>query len=404
MDFKALAQEIQEDVVCWRHDFHAHPELSAREYRTSQKIAEILREIGYENVHVGLPGAPEIGVTADLNPGKPGKCIALRSDIDALPVCEETGLPYASENPGVMHACGHDAHMAMLLGAAKLLFQIRDQINGNIRLIFQPCEEDVLIETECLKSGAQVILDDTDIMDGVDAIFALHVWGSLPTGAIYYAPGPFMTANAAIAMEVRGVGGHGALPQNCVDPVVIACQIVSAWQTIVSREVSPLDMAVLSIGGINVEDAVFNVIPEKVSLVGGVRTYGDDLLEYIEKRMKEIAEGIAHGMRAEINFEADYGGPAVINDETFTEQAADAIRGALGEDHIKRTQPVMPSEDFAWYQKRVPGAIFFLGVGDKKKGTDYPQHHVRFNADDDALPVGVASLAAVAYGFLNQGN
>lgn len=379
----------------WRHDFHEYPELSGKEFRTTQKIAEILREIGYENIRIGIPGFPEVGVVADLNPGKPGKCIALRADIDALPVCEETGVPYASKTPGVMHACGHDAHIAMLLGAARILFQLRDQIDGNVRLIFQPCEEEVMSE-ECQKSGAQVIVEDGHIMDGVDAVFALHVWGSLPSGSVFYAPGPFMTTNMTVEMQVKGVGGHGAAPQQCIDPVVAACQIVTAWQTIISREVSPLDTAVLSVGGINVKNAAYNIIPESVSLVAGLRTFDIGLLKYVEKRMREIAEGIAHGMRAEIAFQSVYGGPPVINDEEFTRNAADAIRRAVGDEHVKLTSPVMPSEDFAWYQQVVPGAIMFLGVGDKEKGTDHPQHHVKFNSDDDALPVGVASLVAVA--------
>ena len=401
IDFKNLANEVSEDVIRWRHEFHEYPELSAHEIRTTQKIAKILQEIGYERLKTGIPEATDIGVVADLNPGNPGKCIALRADIDALPICEETGLPYASKISGVMHACGHDAHIAMLLGAAKILFQLRDKINGNVRLIFQPCEELVLSE-ECPKSGAQVIVEDGNILKGVDAIFALHVWGTLPSGFIFYTPGPFMTANMTVEMKVKGIGGHGATPQECVDPVVAACQIISAWQTIVSREVSPEETAVLSVGGINVENPTYNLIPESVSVLAGIRTFSNELLYYIEKRMNEIAEGIAHGMRTEIEFNSVFGGPPVVNDEIFTKKAAHIISNVLGEEYVQKTSPVMPSEDFAWYQQCVPGTLMFLGVGDEKKGTNYPQHHVKFNSDDDALPTGVASLAAVAYNFLTE--
>lgn len=398
-DFKSMAQAVKEDIIRWRHDFHEHPELSFKEVETTQKVAAILREIGYEQIQTGIPRVPEIGVVADLNPGKPGRCIALRADMDALPVSEETGLPYASKNKNIMHACGHDAHIAMLLGAAKVLFQLRDQINGNVRLIFQPSEEYVLSE-ECRKSGARLIVEEGSAMGGVDAIFALHVWGTLPTGVICYTPGPFMTTNLIVDMKVKGVGGHGAMPQDCIDPVIAACQIISAWQTIISREVAPQDTAVLSVGGINVEGTAYNIIPESVSVLAGVRTYSEELIGQIESRMKEIAEGIAHAMRAEISFSTLRGVPPVINDEEFTENAVRAICQAVGPEHMQRIKPVMPSEDFSWYQKLAPGAIMFLGVGDETKGTNYAQHHPKFNSDDDALPVGVAGLAAVAYHFL----
>lgn len=402
LDFKKLALDVKDDVIRWRHDFHENPELSFKEVATTQKVANALRSMGYEKVEIGVPRAPEVGVIADLNPGKPGKCIALRADMDALPVHEETGLPYASKNDGVMHACGHDSHIAMLLGAAKLLFPLRDQINGNIRFIFQPSEEYVLSE-ECRKSGARLIVEEGHAMDGVDAVFCLHVWGTLPTGSIYYAPGPFMTTNLIVDMKVKGIGGHGAMPQNCVDPVVTACQIVNAWQTIISREVAPQDTAVLSVGGINVDGGMaYNVIPDSVSVVAGVRTYDESLINQIETRMKEIAEGIAHGMRASITFSTLRGVPPVINDIAFTENAVRVLRTTIGEDHVKTTSPVMASEDFSWYQKVAPGAIMFLGVGDEKKHTNFAQHHPKFNSDDDALPIGVASLAAVACNFISE--
>ena len=204
-------------------------------------------------------------------------------------------------------------------------------------------------------------------------------------------------------MKVKGIGGHGAMPQNCVDPVVTACQIVNAWQTIISREVAPQDTAVLSVGGINVDSGMaYNVIPDSVSVVAGVRTYDESLINQIETRMKEIAEGIAHGMRASITFSTLRGVPPVINDIAFTENAVRVLRTTIGEDHVKTTSPVMASEDFSWYQKVAPGAIMFLGVGDEKKHTNFAQHHPKFNSDDDALPIGVASLAAVACNFISE--
>ena len=399
IDFKSLALGVKDDVIRWRHDFHRHPELSFHEVETTKKVVKALKEIGYENIRVGVPRAPEVGVTVDLNPGKKGKCIALRADMDALPIQEETGLPYASENENVMHACGHDSHVAMLLGAAKILFPLRDEINGNIRFIFQPSEEYVLSD-ECRKSGARLIVEEGHEMDDVDAVYGLHVWGTLPTGTIFYSPGPFMTTNLIVDMKVKGVGGHGAMPQNCVDPVVAACQIISAWQTIISREISPQDTAVLSVGGINVNGAAYNVIPESVSVLAGVRTYSEELITQIETRLREMAEGIAHGMRADIEFSTLRGVPPVINDADFTEHAVHVLAETIGSEHVKTTSPVMASEDFSWYQKKAPGAIMFLGVGDEEKKTNFAQHHPKFNSDDDALPTGVAALASVAYDFL----
>ena len=401
-NFKEQAFEIKDEISGWRHHFHQYPELSFQERATTQKIAEILREIGYESIRIGVPRAPEVGVMAELNPGKPGKCIALRADMDALPIQEETNLLYASQYSNVMHGCGHDAHIAMLLGAAKLLFPLRGKINGNVRFIFQPSEEYVLSE-ECRKSGARLIVEEGDWMQGVDAVFGLHVWGTLPSGVIHYVPGAFMTTNLIVNMRVKGVGGHGAMPQNCVDPVVTACQIINAWQTIISRETDPQDTAVLTVGAVNVDGGgAYNVIPESVSVIAGVRTYSEELIQHIEVRMEEMAECIAKGMRASIDFSTLRGVPPVINDETFTLNAVEDIKETVGADHVARTKPVVASEDFAWYQKMAPGAIMFLGVGDKEKDTWYAQHHPHFNSDDDALPIGTASLAAVACGYLER--
>lgn len=401
-NFKEQALDIQQEISRWRHHFHQYPELSFQEKTTTQTIAAILKEIGFESIQIGIPRAPDVGVMADLNPGKPGKCIALRADMDALPIQEETGKTYASKYPNVMHGCGHDAHMAMLLGAAKILFPLRNQIDGNIRFIFQPSEEYVLSE-ECRKSGARLIVEEGNWMNGVDAVFGLHVWGTLPSGVIHYVPGPFMTTNLIVDMRVSGVGGHGAMPQNCVDPVVTTCQIINAWQTIISRETDPQDTAVLTVGAINVDGGgAYNVIPESVSIVAGVRTYSEELIQRIEVRMKEMAECIAVGMRAHIEFSTLRGVPPVINDETFTLNAAEDLKQTIGADRVVRTRPVVASEDFAWYQKLAPGAIMFLGVGDKEKDTLYAQHHPHFDADDDALPLGTAALATVACGYLER--
>lgn len=399
-DFKQMALDVQNDVIKWRHYFHENPELSFEEVNTTQKIAEILKGFGYEDIRTGLPLFPETGVIASLNPGKAGKCIALRADIDALPVLEESDVPYKSKIDGKMHACGHDAHISMLLGVAKVLFQLRDQIDGNVKFIFQPGEEEHKNEI-ISKGGARIIVEHTDIMDGVDAVFGFHVWATLPTGMVCYKAGPFMTTNMIVDMTVEGVGGHGAMPHTCVDPMVVASQIVSAWQTIVSREVNPFDMAVITVGKMEANGS-WNVIPQKAVLTGGVRTLDAALMETIKIRMQEIAESIAKGMRATVEFKIGQGAPPVVNDPVFTKKAASAITKALGEDSIMETSAVVPSEDFSFYQRVVPGALFFLGVGDEKKATNYAQHHPKYKVDDEALFKGVASAAAVAFDFVNN--
>lgn len=352
------------------------------------------------DVTIGIPLYPELGVIANLNPGKEGKCIALRADIDALPILENTNLTYKSKYEGVMHACGHDAHISMMLGAAKILFQIRSQIDGNVKFIFQPGEEAYKAEITP-KTGARLIVEDSDIMKDVDAVFGIHVWGTLPTGVLCYKPGPFMATNMIVNLTVEGKGGHGGMPHTCIDPVVIICQIINAWQMILSREVNPLDTAVLTVGKIESEGA-WNIIPQNASLVAGVRTLTDELMETIKNRMREMAESIGKGMRANIEFSAMKSVPPVINDIKFTQKAVAAIEKTLGAESVMETLPVMPSEDFSLYQKVSPGALLFLGIGDDKKETNYAQHHPKFKIDDDALFKGVAAASAVAFDFINN--
>lgn len=399
-DFRQMALDIQQDFIDWSHYFHENPEVSFEEFNTTKKIAGILKEIGYEDVTIGIPLYPELGVIANLNPGKEGKCIALRADIDALPILENTNLTYKSKYEGVMHACGHDAHISMMLGAAKILFQIRSQIDGNVKFIFQPGEEAYKAEITP-KTGARLIVEDSDIMKDVDAVFGIHVWGTLPTGVLCYKPGPFMATNMIVNLTVEGKGGHGGMPHTCIDPVVIICQIINAWQMILSREVNPLDTAVLTVGKIESEGA-WNIIPQNASLVAGVRTLTDELMETIKNRMREMAESIGKGMRANIEFSAMKSVPPVINDIKFTQKAVAAIEKTLGAESVMETLPVMPSEDFSLYQKVSPGALLFLGIGDDKKETNYAQHHPKFKIDDDALFKGVAAASAVAFDFINN--
>lgn len=399
-DFKQMALEVSEDYIKWRHEIHKNPELSFEEEETTKKIVSILKDIGYEEIRVGVPYFPNTGVFAELNPGKEGKCVALRADIDALPIKEEADVSYTSENDGVMHACGHDAHTAMLLGAAKVLYSIKDEIPGNVKLIFQPAEESAKPEIVD-KSGANLINSETDELDNVDAIFGLHVANDFPTGKIGYRPSEFMTANALVDLVVEGVGGHGAMPHYAVDPVVISAQIINVWQTIISREINPLHMGVLTVGKL-IGDGDWNIIPSKATLTAGVRTFDRELLKHLIERMEESATGVAESMRATVKFDYLLGSPPVINDEDLTHKSVGWISEAIGEENTEKIDPIMGTEDFAWYQQTVPGVFLFLGIEDEEKGTVYSPHHPKFKVDDDALSNGVASLTSIAYGFLTD--
>lgn len=399
-DIKKMASEISDKVIAWRHAFHSDPELSFLEERTSAKIASILREIGYEDVSIGIPHFPETGVIANLNPGKEGPCLALRADIDALAMQEMTEVPYRSKNDNASHSCGHDAHMSIMLGVAKILFELRDRINGNVRFIFQPGEE-ALLPGRTTRSGATIITEDSAVMDGVDGIVGLHVWGTMPSGKFGYRVGPVMTMNGNGVLRIEGKGGHGAMPHTCIDPVVVAGQILSAWQTIVSREIDPLDMCVLTVGRITAEGA-WNIIPQHAEMVFGTRTLCVATMKRVEERMRAIAFGVASGMNCTIDFKFTATIPPVVNDAEMTKGLVAAIEDLFGSDSLFETPPLMPSEDFSKFLEKAPGVLLFLGVGDEEKETHYAQHHPKFKVDDDVLYKGVAAVSQYAVNFINK--
>ena len=340
-------------------------------------------------------GGKDVGVIATIK-GKAAKpMIALRADIDALRMKEENeDLPYRSRNEGVMHACGHDAHTAILLITAKLLNELKGELPGSVRLIFQPAEE--------IGSGAEAIIKAGGL-EGVEAVAGLHVWSYFPSGTLGFRKGPFFAAVDEIEIKVKGKGGHGAAPQFAVDPVVMASNIVLALQTIVSREVDPLDSAVITVGKIEGGTA-FNIIPEEALLVGTVRTFIPETREKVISRIEELSKGIAKAMRGDAEFVDNYSTPALINDPKFTEFAINLAKDLFGESCIiSEAERNMGGEDFALYLEKVPGTFFLLGTGNKDKGTDRPHHNPFFNVDDEVLPIGVELLANIAYEFLRGG-
>ncbi|MFP4482483.1 MAG: M20 family metallopeptidase [Thermovirgaceae bacterium] len=388
----SLAAKFNEEVIGLRHFFHSRPEIAWEEVETSRKIESLLKEWGFENIRRGVRGT-ECGVTADLNAGEKGPAIALRADMDALAIKEENDLPYVSKNEGVMHACGHDSHMAILLGASKVLASMKEELPGKVRFIFQPAEEYGLV------SGAEHMIRE-GALEGIDAIAGLHIWSPLESGLVAVRSGPVMASCDSWTLSFFGKGGHGAMPQDAVDPTLAASTFVNLLQTIVSREVNPQEVVVVSVGKF-VTGSAFNIIPDSVEIVGTARTFNNDIQNALPGMIQRISDGISSALRCRAKLEYTKFTPAAINDSELTQQFIETAERTLGEQRIQASPMVMVSEDFSYYQQKIPGVFFFLGCGNKAKGTDNPHHSPRFNVDDNVLQDGVALLASFAMDFLS---
>jgi amidohydrolase len=367
-----------------RRVLHQDPELSGQERATSDYLAAELQQLGLEprrNVGGGF------GVVADIRAGS-GPAVALRADMDALPINEETGLPFASRNPGVMHACGHDAHMAMLLGAALLLKNNQRELRRPVRLIFQPAEEH--------PPGGAAGMIEAGILYGVDSIFALHVWSRLASGVLGTRIGAFMSSVHDIKITIRGKGGHAAMPQECTDPVVVAGHVITALQTVISRSIAMTDSAVVSITRMQAGSAT-NIVPDTAELEGTIRALDDAVRTCVCTRVREIAEGIAaaHGARADVDVRPGY--PTLVNDAHAVERMVTAAhRLGWNESAIQTLPPQGGGEDFAYYAQKVPAAFAFLGAAPDDPATAFPQHHPKFAINEEVLPLGAALLAELA--------
>lgn len=374
-----------------RRAIHAKPELGWKEVETSKLIEARLRELGCSNVRRGFKGT-ESGVVADIVGGKPGKRVALRADIDALPIREENDVPYKSTVDGVMHACGHDAHAAMLLGAAEILCKIKAGLAGSVRLVFQPAEE------TGYDSGAPAMIKE-GALDGVDAIAGIHVWAQAPAGVFGLRKGPVMASADLWEMTIQGKGGHGAMPQGAIDPTVAVAYLISMLQTIISREVDPLESAVLSVGKVEAGSAP-NVIPDKAVITGNVRTTNRDTRDGMETRIRRVIDGVSAALRVttELKYTRIY--PVTINDAEMVEVLGAVASETMGKEAVKELPIVMGSEDFSYYGEKVPAVFAMLGMGDAAKGSDKPHHSPHFNSNDDVLADGAAILAGFAARFL----
>jgi amidohydrolase len=390
---KNAAAGMTEDLTALRRHLHMHPEVSWQEVETSRFIASKLEEIGLKP-RIGA-GEKPVGVVADLDCGGSSPCLALRADIDALGFSEENDMDYKSLNPGVMHACGHDGHIAMLLGAAKILCSMRDRLRGRIRFIFQPAEE------FGAGSGAQVMVKD-GVLEGVDAIAGMHLWSHVPSGRVQWRCGPVMGSSDAWEICFRGKGGHGALPHQAIDPIVIAAHFILAIQNIVSRETDPLQTCVISTGMLQ-SGNVINAIPETAELCGNIRTLDTDVRAHAEKSFLRMAKSVAETYRgsAETKYVSVYPYP-VNNDAALTELFREIAVQVVGQENVEESPIRMTSEDFSFYQTVLPGVFFFLGSGDPEKGTTAPHHSPHFDVDDSVLPRGVGLLASFAVAALEK--
>ena len=383
------ADKIIEQVISWRRDIHAHPELSQHEERTSGIVAGVLEGLGIE-VKRNVGG---YGVVGLLRGKSEGRTVALRADMDALPLNEETGLPFASQNPGVMHACGHDTHTAMLLGAACVLSEMRDELNGNVRFIFQPAEE--LNPT----GGAPGMIRE-GVLEGVDGIFALHVWPAYETGEIAIRSGSTMAASDRIFLTVRGRSAHGSRPDQGVDAIVIAANVITGLQSIISRSVSPLDSAVVTIGTIH-GGYRYNVIPDCVKLEGTVRTLSPEVQDRMPEMIRRTAKGIAEGLGGSCEVEYVRGYPPLVNDARLAELARKAVSGKM--EVIIPEQPDLTAEDFAFFAREKPGVMAWLGCRPEGMSLEgLPMlHNTKFCPDEKCFTYGIEYLTECARNFLS---
>ncbi|UED76584.1 M20 family metallopeptidase [Brevibacillus sp. DP1.3A] len=385
---KELLKEMEPQIISWRRHLHQHPELSFQEEKTPALIAEILRGLHFDEVRTGVGGRGVIGV---LRGGRPGKVVALRADFDALPIQDQKEVPYKSTVPGVMHACGHDAHTSQLLGLASVLAAHREQFAGEIRFVFQHAEEEN-------PGGATQMVQDGAV-DGVDAIFGVHLWSMFPVGKVYISAGPLMANTDDFSIEIKGKGGHGAVPEETVDSIVIGSQIVGHLQTIASRNVSPLESVVVTVGTFHGGDST-NIIADSCRLTGTVRTFLPDVRDRAEQRLTEIAEGTAAMMGGSATVVYDRGYPAVINHEKEATIAQEAAIAAFGVGRVESMKPLMGGEDFSYYLEKVPGAYLFVGAGNPEKLATYPHHHPRFDIDEDAMLIAGELLGRTALHYL----
>lgn len=391
---KGLSHKYYGRMTEYRQKIHKNPELSLKEYKTAEFVAEVLKSIGVDT----LTGIGNTGVVGIINGKGKGKVIALRADMDALPIEEKTGLPFASINKGVMHACGHDVHTAMLLGCAHVLSELRDEIYGTVKLIFQPAEENNPA------GGAPAMIKDGVLQNPeIDAIMALHVWPQLETGTAAIKKGPMMGSSDRFFVTINGKSSHGAAPNEGIDAIVLSANIINALQTIVSRNINPLDPSVISIGKIN-GGYRYNVIADRVDLEGTIRSVDVEIRNSMPVRIENVIAGITKGMGGAYEFKYVKGYPPTINHPELTEIISGSMKKVLGNNFLIPEKPALGGEDFSFFSEKIPAAFIWLGCRNKKIPVHEfsPLHNPYFNPDEECMRFGTEILVNAAIEYLNS--
>lgn len=384
-----MSEEIKEELIALRRDIHKHPEIGFKEVRTASLIAELLQSL---NIEVERNKAIT-GVVGLLKGKYPGKTVLLRADMDCLPIEELTDVEYKSENTGFMHACGHDTHTSWLIGAAKILSKFREQLHGNVKFVFQPCEE---------RSGGAELLIKEGILENpkVDIAFGAHIWPTIPSGSIGIKYGAMMGAPDAFKITIKGKGGHGATPQNCIDPISIGCQVYNSIQHDLTRRIDPLEPVLVSICKFNA-GTNYNIIPDTAELEGTIRTLSYSARKQIPSLLESTVKAICEANGASYLFNYESFCPPVINDSSLTNFVEKNSKGFLGEDKVILIEkPTMIGEDFSCYQEKVPGVFIHIGNYNELKNTTYGLHHPKFNVDEDVIPKAAALFAYLTLNYL----
>lgn len=386
--FRKEITGIKKEIIGLRRGFHRYPELAFQEKKSAEVIARYLKELGLE-VKTGIAGTGVMGLLA--GPSR-GKTLLLRADMDALPISEQNKVPYRSKNEGVMHACGHDGHMAILLAAARILTAHRNGLKGSVKFVFQPGEEGY--------GGARIMIKEGVLKKPkVQAALGLHLSTQLPTGMVGLRPGATMSGMDDFSVKIHGRGGHAAVPDSGVDAILMSAQAITALQSIISKEVSPLRPLVLHVGLIRGGDA-FNVIAESAEFHGTVRTFDEALRQSMPERMDRVLKGVTQALRGTHELDYQFGYPPVINDPEMTGLVRQEAERVLGREMVIEIPAVMSSDDMAYFQDEVPGCYFFLGAGNKDKNLDQPNHNSRFDFDEEALLLGTEVMVSSAVAYL----
>jgi len=388
---KSDIDELVPEMVAFRRDLHAHPELAYEEVRTSGIVSQRLHGLGLE-VQVGVAQTGVVGLLRGGASQVGAKTLAIRADMDALPIHEVNELDYRSTVEGKMHACGHDGHTAIALAVAALLSKRQAELTGNVKFLFQPAEEG--------RGGANLMVQE-GVMEGVDGVIGLHLMSHYPVGRVGVRAGAVFASADKFTLSVKGKGGHAAMPQEAVDPIVISAYIITALQTLMSRESSPFSPAVITIGTIQAGIA-FNIIPQTVEMQGTVRAFSQEDREQWLRRIRELANGVALAMGGSCDVQTFYGPPACVNDASMTHLVYEAAVVSVGAGNVESSEEVMTtsSDDMADFLQAVPGCYFIVGAHNEQKGANYPHHHPRFNFDEDAMSIAVEVLARAAMNFL----